>query len=171
VAEIRRAEPSERAAAAALLERVFVGEGYTPHERLASLHAAAHAAQDLFVAVEEGRLVGTAAVLKAGDALAKDAAGDEMEIRFLAIDPACRRTGIGRALVHACIAAARDLGAIRVVLSTLHTMRSAQRLYEQIGFERMPDRDRARPGGGAMLAYVLELGGVEHCPRSVRVAE
>jgi ribosomal protein S18 acetylase RimI-like enzyme len=158
VLKVRRAELSDRPTAAALLERVFVSEGYTPPERSASLLSAAHAAKDLFVAVEQGRLVGTAAVLIAGDPLAKDAAGNEMEMRFLAVDPASRGIGIGRALVHACIAATRDLGATRLVLSTLPAMRSAQRLYEKLGFERMPDRDRARPGGGEMLAYVMELG-------------
>ena len=45
-----------------------------------------------------------------------------------------RSTGLGRMLAEHLIGAARDIGYTRMVLDTLPTMSSAQRLYESLGF-------------------------------------
>jgi GNAT superfamily N-acetyltransferase len=56
------------------------------------------------------------------------------EIKRLYVSPSDRGHGIGRLLVEATIAAARDLGFARVVLDTLPSMQSARKLYAELGF-------------------------------------
>jgi GNAT superfamily N-acetyltransferase len=56
------------------------------------------------------------------------------EIKRLYVSPSDRGHGIGRLLVEATIAAAKDLGFARLVLDTLPSMQSARKLYAQLGF-------------------------------------
>ena len=85
----------------------------------------------------------------------------EAGIRMLAVDPACQRRGVGRALTEACIERARAAGRRRIVLHTGEWMPAAKHLYESLGFERdtgldfspvpghRSDRLRLRAGGNA----------------------
>ncbi|MBI3792855.1 MAG: GNAT family N-acetyltransferase [Gemmatimonadetes bacterium] len=50
------------------------------------------------------------------------------------VDPAARGRGIGRQLMEATLAALRDRGAPRVVLSTAARNAAAQRLFTRLGF-------------------------------------
>ncbi|MBK1789509.1 GNAT family N-acetyltransferase, partial [Prauserella sp. ASG 168] len=50
---------------------------------------------------------------------------------------------------------ARELDASRVVLCSLDTMRTAHRLYERLGFRRLPERDCEPAPGVALIAYEL----------------
>ncbi|HEX2778334.1 MAG TPA: GNAT family N-acetyltransferase [Gemmatimonadaceae bacterium] len=52
------------------------------------------------------------------------------------VDPAHRGRGIGRMLLDAVLAALRERGAPRVVLSTAQRNEPAQRLFEHAGFRR-----------------------------------
>lgn len=54
----------------------------------------------------------------------------------LFVDPAARRGGVGRALLEAAHAFARDRGAVRVSLETAVDNDAAQRLYESLGYVR-----------------------------------
>src|SRR6185437_9111082 len=85
--------------------------------------------------------------------------GAEVEFRMLATLPAARGRGVGETLVRACIERARAAGAPRLVLSTGPEMTAAHRLYERLGFVRVPERDwRPRPEMKELLrAYVLPL--------------
>jgi ribosomal protein S18 acetylase RimI-like enzyme len=56
------------------------------------------------------------------------------EMKRLFVRDQYRSTGIGRRLVEKLIASAREIGYQRMVLDTLPTMTSAQRLYETLGF-------------------------------------
>jgi ribosomal protein S18 acetylase RimI-like enzyme len=62
-------------------------------------------------------------------------------IRLLAVDPAARGSGVGRALTEACIDRSRDLGHSQVALHTTSTMKIAWGLYERMGFQRSTDLD------------------------------
>jgi ribosomal protein S18 acetylase RimI-like enzyme len=54
---------------------------------------------------------------------------------------------VGEALVRAVIARARELGATRLVMSSSEHMTTAHRLYQRLGFQRLPERDwRPVPG-------------------------
>ena len=57
-------------------------------------------------------------------------------IAMLAVDPSCRRMGLGRKLVQRTIEAMRDLDADEVILETEITNLAALRLYESFGFLR-----------------------------------
>jgi ribosomal protein S18 acetylase RimI-like enzyme len=52
-----------------------------------------------------------------------------------------RGHGVGRALVQACLERARAAGMTEVLLASLPSMSSAQRLYRRFGFERAPELD------------------------------
>jgi ribosomal protein S18 acetylase RimI-like enzyme len=83
---------------------------------------------------------------------------DEAEIRALAVTPGVQQGGVGTRLLLTALNWAELAGARRVVLSTLPEMRAAHRLYERIGFRRLPDRDWSPRPGVQLLAYCLELG-------------
>ena len=57
-------------------------------------------------------------------------------IAMLAVDPTCRRLGLGRKLVHRNIEAMKNLGANEVILETEITNIAALRLYDSFGFLR-----------------------------------
>ncbi|MCM2313048.1 MAG: GNAT family N-acetyltransferase [Steroidobacteraceae bacterium] len=57
----------------------------------------------------------------------------------LFVDSAVRHAGIGRGLMLAAAAEARQRGAVSLVLSTAKSNRAAQRLYESLGWVRDED--------------------------------
>ncbi len=77
---------------------------------------------------------------------------------MLAVAPRARRRGTARALVQACVDRARVAGASTLVLSSSTRMLAAHRLYEQMGFTRLPERDWSPVSGVHLLAYALPLG-------------
>jgi GNAT superfamily N-acetyltransferase len=81
-----------------------------------------------------------------------DAAG----IRLLAVAPAARGQGVGRALTRECIERARALGRTSLVLHTTRAMQAAWRMYEQLGFLRCPDLD-FRQGDLEVFGFELPL--------------
>jgi ribosomal-protein-alanine N-acetyltransferase len=61
-------------------------------------------------------------------------AAAESELEFVLVPPQARRQGIGRMLVEAVLAWARDLGAQEVRLEVRESNATALRLYAQCGF-------------------------------------
>jgi ribosomal protein S18 acetylase RimI-like enzyme len=82
---------------------------------------------------------------------------DEAEVRALAVRPAARGSGIGRALVAAVIERAVRENVGHLLLYTQPEMIIAHRLYEDAGFVRLPERDWAPEPGLNLLAYGLVL--------------
>ena len=89
----------------------------------------------------EGAVVGTITVVPPGSSLVELAKDREFELRMLAVSPIERGRGIGAKLTQRAMERAVELGAQRVVLSTMETMHVAHRLYERMGFQRREDLD------------------------------
>lgn len=159
--QIRRATPDDAPAVRAIMQEVYVGEGWADPERAPEyvrslLDAGIRIARaDVFVADVDGRAIGT---ITATDRppLANIARPGELEVRMLAVLPTDRRSGAGRALMGACEELARARGRRRVVLSTEAGMRAAQRLYEGLGYRRTPDRDWVIDGF-PLITYARDL--------------
>ncbi|MFN4000458.1 GNAT family N-acetyltransferase [Algoriphagus sp.] len=62
-------------------------------------------------------------------------------IRFLAVASKARGEGIGKALTDACIQKAKASGLTQVILHTTHTMMTAWKMYEKMGFQRSEELD------------------------------
>lgn len=77
----------------------------------------------------------------------------EAHLQELYVVPARRGRGIGRALLEATMAAAREAGATGIDLNTGTTDTAARALYESCGFT---NREGA-PDGPSMLFYEREL--------------
>ena len=82
---------------------------------------------------------------------------DEAEIRMLGVRESARGRGVGEALVRACVALCKAAGIARIVLCTELDMKDAQRLYDRLGFTRLPERDWEPVPGIGLLTYVLEV--------------
>ncbi len=150
------AEVGELTLAAYAAERELVeGVGYA-----AELRDAARRAElgELLVAEDgDGTLVGTVTIARPGTAYAELSQEGELEFRMLGVLPSATGRGIGEALTRAVVERARELAAARVVLCSLSTMTRAHRLYERLGFARMPERDWEPHPGVTLVAYGLEL--------------
>lgn len=127
----------------ALLWRVYVEGGYTPPERAKVLFAlpALRERGLLLLAWQGEQLVGTVIVASAASPARQVARADEAEIHLLAVDPDCRRSGLGAALMHAASEQATRMGFARLVLSTQSSMAAAHHLYEDLGYRRNPARN------------------------------
>ena len=88
-----------------------------------------------------GSIVGTITLVPPGSPFVELAGDGEYELRMLAVSPMERGRGIGRSLARAAMDRAVELGAQRIVLSTMDTMHAAHRLYETMGFTRRQDLD------------------------------
>jgi ribosomal protein S18 acetylase RimI-like enzyme len=113
----------------------------------------------LLAAVEEGsgRLLGTATFVPGPGPYHEGDFGDVASMRMLAVAPAAQGRGVGRALVAECIARTRAGGRTGIALYTRPFMTAAHRLYESLGFRRVPERDWEFEPGEWLWAYRLDL--------------
>jgi len=89
-----------------------------------------------------------------GRAVARD---DEAELGRLAVAGPARRTGIGRALAAFCEERARTAGWQAIALWSRPGQVEAHRLYESLGYHRMPERDAVDATGHERLVFRLSL--------------
>jgi ribosomal protein S18 acetylase RimI-like enzyme len=101
----------------------------------------------VLVAVHGGRVVGyTYAGMEGRDYMSLR--GPAGVLYDIVVDPNHRRGGIGRKLLDATMAALKERGAPRVVLSTAEQNEAAQRLFAGAGFRRtMIEMTRELDGG------------------------
>jgi ribosomal-protein-alanine N-acetyltransferase len=83
-------------------------------------------------------------------------AADELELLDLAVDPAVRRQGIARLLLHTLSDAGRSAGAAVVLLEVRQSNLAALGLYESFGFSRTDVR-RAYYSDNGEAAIVMRL--------------
>jgi ribosomal protein S18 acetylase RimI-like enzyme len=162
---VRPAHPQEYPRIGALTAEAFVDGGTEPDGSYAhSLRDAASRAGEceMFVAADaHDALVGAVCFALPGSPLAEVCRDDEAEFRMLAVDPAAQGRGVGAALVRFCCTRARALGIRAIAISTAERATSAQRLYERLGFVRVPDRDRTLDSGLRLIAYRIDLSAAE----------
>jgi GNAT superfamily N-acetyltransferase len=119
---------------------------------------------ELFVAVEDGILRGTATLYPPGQGpagtrgtAARPWPSAWASLRALAVDPAHQRRGIGRLLIQARVQRARKLGAPVVALHTSREFAAARQLIQALGWQRLPEYDYAPSPAIQAEAYALRL--------------
>jgi ribosomal protein S18 acetylase RimI-like enzyme len=98
---------------------------------------------EVLVAVDEesGAVLGAVTFVLPGSELVELSKPGEAEFRMLAVDPAAQGRGVGEALVRACIDRAVARGCSAMVICTRDFAERARRLYERLGFVRVPELD------------------------------
>lgn len=115
--------------------------------------AGRHRNAEIWVAVGPEGLLGSVTFCPAGTPYAELARDGEGEFRMLAVTRSARRRGVAEALVGRCIERSRELGHIALVMSSMPVMSAAHRLYDRLGFTRLPDRDWSPTEGIDLLAF------------------
>jgi ribosomal protein S18 acetylase RimI-like enzyme len=156
---VEPATPADFARIAELTSGVYRDEGLAPEEYQRELRDVAGRAEqaELLVARDGDAVVGSVALVLAGAFGEITDSDDEAAFRMLVVDPEARGRGIGELLVHACLDRARAAGKRRMVLSTDPSMLAAHRLYERLGFTRLPERDWSPLPGVDLMVYGREL--------------
>lgn len=117
---------------------------------------------DILVATLDGVIVGAAAYPHKGGPYEDIAhAAHEGEFRMLAVIPEGRGHGIGEKLSVECIRRAKVQGRTVVVISVVRDNGPAERIYERLGFVRVPARDWVAPDGMQLQCWELDL--VPYC--------
>lgn len=160
--QIRRVRPEEYASVGRMVRAAYdsayrLDSGYLDDiEDVAGRDAGA----EVLIAEEASVILGSITIPRPGEHQLSDSAADEMDVRLLGVAPEARGRGIGVLLMDHCAAVARERGLRRLVLHTGEQMIAAQRLYERLGFVRIPDRAftiQVSDGPRRIYAYGLEL--------------
>ncbi|CCH21135.1 GNAT family N-acetyltransferase [Micromonospora lupini] len=161
---VRLADATDFPAVARLTVAAYEADGQLKGEHgygavLADVSTRA-ASGEVLVAVDEatGAVLGSVTFVLPGTPFAELSGPGEAEFRMLAVDPAAQGRGVGAALAQACVDRAAELGCTAVVICVRAGMAvSAHRLYERLGFVRMPEKDWSPVEGVALLGLRLEL--------------
>lgn len=114
----------------------------------------------LLVAEIDGQIVGSVALFPAKSDAYKGLVEmiDYPEIRMLAVDQESRGKGVAEALIKECIYRTKSIGSKNIGLHTADFMETAMRLYERMGFARMPEFDFQPANDGIIVkAYRLSI--------------
>ena len=159
-AAVHPAGPEDFDRIAELTVGVYVGGGLADQgyaTELADVAGRASRAELLVVRDDDGSVVGSVALVLAGDFGEITTSDDEAAFRMLVVDPAVQGRGIGQLLVTTCLDRARAAAKRRMVIATGTRMTAAQRLYERLGFMRLPERDWSPVPGIDLLVYSRDL--------------
>jgi len=114
----------------------------------------------IFLAVENGNLVGTCAAVHGG--------GSTVEIAKLVTAPFARRRGIGRLLAQTVIEYAKGKGAKKVLLVSSTKLKSVLGLYASMGFIHRPLP--AQPGYASADVYMELVLSATHVKYDTRLS-
>ncbi|HXF30787.1 MAG TPA: GNAT family N-acetyltransferase [Solirubrobacterales bacterium] len=155
----RDAGEADAAAVAALWTEAYADagpEGRREPYALQEYFAVAASADVSVVEDEDGELVAVVALYPPGAGGSSVAGPGEAELARLAVAEGARRSGIGRDLVERCTAQARALGAEAIALWSRPYQTDAHRLYESLGYRRVPKRD-GKDRDGIRRVFRLDL--------------
>lgn len=155
---IRPATRRDADAVVALWTEAYFTEGEggrdTPYER-SEFEATAAAASHLLVAERDGEVVGVVALLGPDEPSRAVAVEGEGELARLVVGSGARHHGIGRALAECCAELARAEGWPAIALWSRPYQTAGHRLYESLGYERVPERDSVDETGFGRLVFRL----------------
>lgn len=158
---IRLATPAEYGEIGALTAAAYLVDDFVPANSgyEAKLRDSVDRAEkaELWVAATPQELLGTVTFCPPGSPYREVSEDGEGEFRMLAVAPTARGAGVGEALTRHCLQRTRDLGLNRVVMCSSRNMVAAHRLYERLGFTRLPERDWEPVAGVQLLAFTLDL--------------
>lgn len=163
---IRPIRPEEYAALGELTLAAYHAIPFDmPHQdvydiQLRDVARRAEASCVIVAATPAGELLGGVTYVSGpGDPYSEELREGEAGIRMLAVDPAHQGRGVGRVLTEWCLARARARadGRQRMVLHTGAWMPAAVRLYEGMGFVRVPELDFVPVPGVDLIAYSFDL--------------
>lgn len=157
--DIRLAVPDEYDAVGELTVDAYTHDDFVRGEYAMTLRAAADRAAkaELWVAADSSGLLGTVTYCPVGSVYREIGQDDEGEFRMLGVAGRARGLGIGTALTRHCIDRSREHGLSRIVMSSAQYMTAAHRIYERLGFVRLPERDWSPIPGLELYAFSLEL--------------
>lgn len=101
----------------------------------------------IFIAVEEGKAIGTACILKIDK--------QSCEIGKMAVFSAAQGRGVGRLLMNSCLEECKVLGFNTVILYTNEQLIPANKMYQSFGFVEVPNLDSYYERGG--VKYVKDI--------------
>lgn len=160
--QIRRVRPDEYSSVGRIVRAAYESAYALDAGYLAEIEdiAGRDAGAEVLVAEEGGRILGSVTIPRPGERQLSDSAPDEMDVRLLGVAPEAKGAGIGAILMMHCATVARERGMRRLVLHTGEQMVAAQRLYERLGFVRIPERAftiQVADGPRKIYAYGLDL--------------
>ncbi len=138
--------------------RVLPEEHWLALKKAISSAVDTHEGVELIVAEEDGAILGSV-VLFPPNTDAYEGYVEELdyyEIRMLAVDPAARGKGVASALIQECIDRTKAKGYDAIGLHTGEFMKSAMRLYERMGFQRLPQYD-FEPANDGIIVKAFKL--------------
>jgi ribosomal protein S18 acetylase RimI-like enzyme len=157
---IRDASERDGPAIADLWTEAYFTEGEggrdTPYGH-ADFEATAAAAAHLLVAERDEEVVGVVALLAPDEPPRAIADEGEAELARLVIGSGVRRRGIGRALAERCAELARVEGWPAIALWSRPYQTASHRLYESLGYTRLPERDSIDDTGHGRLVFRLSI--------------
>jgi putative acetyltransferase len=156
---LRPIEPKDDAAVAAIIRTVMPefgasGPGFAIHDAEVDAMSASYSRprHGYFVVEHDGRVTG-------GAGIAPLAGGDPTvcELRKMYFVKEARGHGVGEKLLRRCLTFAKEAGYQLCYLETLTGMDQAQKLYERLGFARIPKAMGSTGHFGCNRFYTLEL--------------
>ena len=159
---IRPARPTEygrigEITVAAYVDGGYISQGHGYAEELADTLTRALGAEVWVASDEANEVLGSVTWCPVGSTWREIAGNDEGEFRMLAVAAEARGRGVGTALIQACLDEARATGLAGVAISTMAEMTGAHRLYERMGFSRIPEADWSPVNGVCLLAFRLRF--------------
>jgi ribosomal protein S18 acetylase RimI-like enzyme len=156
---LREASEGDADAVTDLWTEAYVGEGEggrtVPYSE-AEFSETARRSQ-IFVAERNGVVIGVVALVAPAAPGRAVAQAGEAELSRLVVVASARRLGVGRELVSHCREIAEAAGWSAIALWSRRYQTAAHRLYESLGYERLPERDQADESGHARLVFRLAL--------------
>lgn len=160
---VRDATPSDFDAIAGIAVAAYQASGQLSGpeviyaDELADVATRAAGGQLLVATDPQGEVLGSVLFVLPGSPYTEAAEPGEAEFRMLSVDPSAQRRGVGQALAEACVARAQAVGATAVVIHTRDFVTVAHRLYERLGFVRVPEHDWEPIDGVRLLRMRLDL--------------